>query len=49
MINDLKTKGEWKIQLSIAISFLSSKETKETRAMHSKSDNKEIRIGKKNR
>ena len=45
MINDLKAKGKCKIQLSIAINFLSSKETKETRTMHSKSDNKEITIG----
>ena len=39
MINNLKTKDEWKIQLSIIISFMSSKDTTETRIMHTWSDN----------
>ena len=41
------TKGEWKIQLSMTINFISSKDTNETRVMHSKTDNIEIRIGNK--
>ena len=45
MVNDLKTQGEWKIQLTIGINFLSSYVTNETRAMHSHSDNEEIMIG----
>lgn len=44
MINHLKTKSKWKIQLSVAIDFMPSKDTNETRAMYSKSDNKEIMI-----
>ena len=40
-----KTQGEWKIQIKIAINFLSSKDTGEMRTMHSKSDNIEIIIG----
>ena len=39
MINDLKTKGEWKLQLSKAVSFMSFKNTNEICAMHTKSDN----------
>ena len=35
MINDHKTQGEWKIQLTVAITFLSSKDTNKTRTMHS--------------
>ena len=35
-INDHKTQGEWKIQLTIAINVLSSKDTGETRTMHYK-------------
>ena len=42
MINDLKTQGKWKIQLTITINFFSSKDSNETRTVHSKSDNKEI-------
>ena len=45
MINDLKNNGEWKIQLSIAINFISFKCTKETCTMHTKSDNIEIMTG----
>ena len=33
---------EWKIQVTMAINFISSKDSKETRAMHTKSDNIEI-------
>ena len=42
LIDDLKTKGECKIQLTIAIS---SKDSDETRIMHTKSDNIEIMTG----
>ena len=45
IINDHKTQVEWKIKLTIAINFLSSKDTGERRTMHSKSDNIEIMIG----
>ena len=44
IINVHKTKDEWKIQLTIAINFLPSKYTGETRTIHSKSDNIEILI-----
>ena len=36
IINDKKTQGEWKIQLSITINFMSFKDSDETRTMHSK-------------
>ena len=42
-----QTQSEWKIQLIIAINFNSSKDSDETRAMHSKSNNVEIMIGSK--
>ena len=46
MINDYKNKGEWIIQLSVEINFISSKsDSDETRLMHTKSDNLEIMIG----
>ena len=45
MINDLKTQGEWKIELTREINFMSSKGSKETRTMHTKSNNIEIMIG----
>ena len=46
MINDYKSKGEWKIQLTAEISFTSLKpDFEQTRIMHTKSDNKEIMIG----
>ena len=42
-LNDIthnhKTQGEWKNQLPLAISFLSPKNFKEIRTMHSNSDN----------
>ena len=37
--NDHKTQGKRKIQLTIAINFLTSKDTGEMRTMHSKTDN----------
>ena len=46
MINDYKSKGEWKIQLTAEINFTCLKpDSDETRTMHTKSDNKEIMIG----
>ena len=44
IINDHKTKGEWKIHLTMVVNFFSSKDSEEIRAMHSKSDNIEILI-----
>ena len=49
MVNNLMTKDEWKIQLIMTINFISSKDSGETRVMHSKSDNIEIMIGSKTR
>ena len=46
MINDYKNKGEWKIQLSMGINFISSKpDSDETRIMYTKSINAEIMTG----
>ena len=46
MINDYKSKGERKIQLTANINFTSLKpDSDETRIMHMKSDNMEIMIG----
>ena len=46
MINDHKNQSEWKIQLTVAINFISSKpDSDETRIMHTKSNNIEIMIG----
>ena len=44
IINDLKKSDTWKIQLTIAINFISSKDNDKERVMHSKSDNIEIMI-----
>ena len=40
-----ETSSEWKIQLTMAINFISSKDADETRNMHTKSNNVEIMIG----
>ena len=40
-----KTFSEWKIQVTMAINFISSKDSDETRTMHTKSNNVEIMIG----
>ena len=46
MINDYKSKGEWKIQLTAEINFSSLKpDSNETRIMHIKSDSEEIMVG----
>ena len=45
IINDHKTQGEWKIHLTMAINFFSSKDFEETRTMYCKSDNIEVMMG----
>ena len=46
LINYYKNKGEWKLQLTAEISFISLKPgSGETRVMHTKSDNEEIMNG----
>ena len=40
-----KTHNKWKIQLTMAINFISSKDSDETRTMHTKSNNVEIMKG----
>ena len=46
MINNYKSKGEWKIQLTAEINFTSLKpDSDEKRIMHTKTDNTEVRIG----
>ena len=44
IINNLKKSNTWRIQLTIAINFIYSKDTDEERVMHSKSDSIEIMI-----
>ena len=46
IIKNLKKADTWKIQLTIAINFMSCKDTGGKRVVHSKSDNIEILIGK---
>ena len=45
MIADHKSKGEWKIQLSMRISFVSFTDANETREMYTKSDDITIMCG----
>ena len=40
-----KTSSEWKIQLTMAINFISSKDSDETRTMHTRSNNVQIMVG----
>ena len=47
IINDIKKSDAWKIQLTIATNFISSKDNDEEHVMHSKSDNVEIMINDK--
>ena len=47
IINDYKTQGESKIQLTMEIDFVSSKVSTEYRTMHTTSDNTDIMIGNK--
>ena len=46
-ITEHKTQSEWKIQLTMAIDFISSKDSDESRTMHAKSNNVEIMMGNK--
>ena len=45
MINDYKTRREWKNQLTMQINFISFKDSKETRTMYTKCHNIEIMMG----
>ena len=45
MIDNHKARGEWKIQLTMRIIFVSFTDANETREMHTKSDNITIMIG----
>ena len=45
MIDNYKAKGEWKIQVSMAVIFISFTDANETRDMHTKSDNVTTMIG----
>ena len=45
LIDDYKAKGEWKIQLSMRITFVSCTDANETLEMHTKSDNITIMSG----
>ena len=45
IINHHKIQGEWEIQLTIALSFISSKDCNEARGLHRNSDNIRNMIG----
>ena len=45
MIDDRKSKGDWKIQLSVPAIFVSFTNANETHEMYSKSDNVKIMSG----
>ena len=45
MINDHKTRREWKIQLIMRTNFISHKDSEETRTMYTKSHNTDIMKG----
>ena len=44
MVNNLKKSDKWKIQLTIAVNFISFIDNDGDRAMHSRSDNQETMI-----
>ena len=44
-ITEHKTQNEWKIQLTMAVNFIYSQDSDETRTLHAKSDNVEIMMG----
>ena len=46
-MNNLKKSDTWKIQLTVAINFISSKDNDEEHVIHSKSGNIEILINDK--
>ena len=41
-MTDLQESGTWKVQLIIAVNFISSKDNDEKQVMHSQSDNIEV-------
>ena len=43
--NIINNHKKWKIQLTMLINFISSKDLEETRKMHTKSDNVKIMMG----
>ena len=45
MIDDCKSKGKWKIQITMRIIFISFIDKNETQVMHTKTDNVEIMNG----
>ena len=45
IINDRKIQGEWKIHLTMATNLFSSKDSEETRTMHSNNNNIEVIMG----
>ena len=45
MIEDYKSKGEWKKQITMRITFISFIDKNETQVMYTKSDNVEIMNG----
>ena len=45
LIIDYKTQGKWKIQLTMSINFISSKDSDETHNLHTKINNIEIMMG----
>ena len=45
IVNDYKTQGEWKIQLIMVVTFISSVDSNENRTMRTKSNNIEIMMG----
>ena len=46
LINDYKSKGEWRIQLTAQINFISLRsDSDETRVMHTRSNNEEFMNG----
>ena len=47
MLNDNKPRREWKIKLTMSINFISSKDSDETRNLHTKSNNIEVMMGNK--
>ena len=44
IINKHKNKDEWKIQISMSLNFVSSKDSNEVRTMYTKSDNVDVLI-----
>ena len=45
VINNHRTRREWKIQLTMTVNYISSKDSNVTRSVHIKSHNVEIMMG----